>query len=213
MGMPKIELEILDRGDVFNNIIGSIALQEAALSHLLNAGGEKLQTAVKLADPTKTANNPISIDDLLNVNEVIGAFVSRLTDFEKSLQSKLAGILDYVKADEKLQPSVEFAFYNYEKVNGANTTNPVAGAVWSATGRQPLPNGEYVNVYQTAASDTKGAVLFSLPPGDYILRQISVPDGYKLPDEDLNLAVGSSAQGTTIDGEPALTNPQYNVVV
>ena len=56
---------------------------EAALAHILNAEGEKLQKAVKLAD---------NVCDLLEVDKAVNKTVSRITFLEQTLLAKLETI-------------------------------------------------------------------------------------------------------------------------
>ena len=91
MSMPEIE---------------SIALMETALSHILNAEGEKIQAAVgtldkdgKKTDPTPTP----SIPDLIKVNNSVEEVVSTITLLEAFLRKKLALALD-VDCKDKDKP-------------------------------------------------------------------------------------------------------------
>lgn len=52
MGMPVITASATTRTQAITDIIQSIALQETALSHILNAEGEKIQKMVALPDVT-----------------------------------------------------------------------------------------------------------------------------------------------------------------
>ncbi|MEG1527869.1 MAG: carboxypeptidase-like regulatory domain-containing protein [Clostridia bacterium] len=63
-----------------NNIIESIALEETALSHILNAEGEKIQKALEKAT---------SIDELLRVNGSVQCTITDITHLECILYDKL----------------------------------------------------------------------------------------------------------------------------
>ena len=52
MGMPVITPSSTTRSQAVTDIIESVALQETALSHILNAEGEKIQKMVALPDVT-----------------------------------------------------------------------------------------------------------------------------------------------------------------
>lgn len=77
-------MEIIDRCqscDTSNcSIIESIALIEAALSHILNAEGEKIQKAVLMADDTS---------ELLKVNDSVNQVIRNITFLEYILYNKL----------------------------------------------------------------------------------------------------------------------------
>jgi hypothetical protein len=58
----------------------SIALQEAGLAHILNAEGEKIQRAAKIAR---------RVDELLEVNRSVIDTINSVTQLEFTLVSKL----------------------------------------------------------------------------------------------------------------------------
>lgn len=62
------------------DLIESIALVETALSHILNAEGEKLQKAIEIAD---------NICDLLEVNRSVNRTITNVTQLEHLLYAKL----------------------------------------------------------------------------------------------------------------------------
>lgn len=69
-------------------ILHSIALEEAALAHILNAEGEKLQKAVALDS---------SVEQLLCVNESIKQTITQVSILEGQLYSKLESIVTRCK--------------------------------------------------------------------------------------------------------------------
>ncbi|MDR1570747.1 MAG: hypothetical protein LBS72_09715, partial [Oscillospiraceae bacterium] len=106
MGMPIINLDYIDRDDALNSIIASIALQEAALAHILNADGEKLQAAVKLASSTMMSESyPVTLSDLIDVNESVNDLVETVADIEGVLREKLTSVLSYIQTEEELFPN------------------------------------------------------------------------------------------------------------
>lgn len=66
-----------------NEVIHSIALEEAGIAHILNAEGEKLQKAVA---------SDISIEELLMVNESVRKTITQITLLEGQLYSKLESL-------------------------------------------------------------------------------------------------------------------------
>lgn len=66
-----------------NEVIHSIALEEAAIAHILNAEGEKIQKAVA---------SDISLNDLLAVNESVRKTITQITLLEGQLYSKLESL-------------------------------------------------------------------------------------------------------------------------
>ncbi|RTE00423.1 hypothetical protein EJQ19_31400 [Paenibacillus whitsoniae] len=92
MSMPTIPPEnnrpSLD--EVFIDLLKSIALEETAISHLLNAEAEKMQAFVgkELDFPTCPSN-----EDIINFNETVSQFVDVLVMKEWLLLRKLENIL------------------------------------------------------------------------------------------------------------------------
>lgn len=85
MGMPKIEPTHIEEGCALTAILQSIALQEAALAHILNAEGEKIQKAVC---------NAKCIEELLAVNESVALTVERIAGLENALRDKTVAVLE-----------------------------------------------------------------------------------------------------------------------
>ena len=82
MGMPEIRSSNVSRSQAITDILQSIALEEAALAHILNAEGEKLQCAV--------AMECITAEKLIEVNETVRRTMEPAAKFEQALQAKLA---------------------------------------------------------------------------------------------------------------------------
>ena len=82
MGMPVITHSTTTRSQAVTDIIESVALQETALSHILNAEGEKIQKVVAMSDVTPEV--------LMAVNKPVESMVGAVSRLEMILQSKLA---------------------------------------------------------------------------------------------------------------------------
>lgn len=82
MGMPIITPSTVTRCQAITDIIESVALEQTALAHILNAEGEKIQ---KVAALTSTATP----DQLLEINNSAKMMVKSITMLEIVLQSKL----------------------------------------------------------------------------------------------------------------------------
>lgn len=80
MSMPKIECTDINKCCAASSLLQSIALEETAISHILNAEGEKLQKAISLDCDQK---------DLLKVNKSVEDMVEKITSLEMVLKSKL----------------------------------------------------------------------------------------------------------------------------
>ena len=81
MGLPIIKGSDTTRTQAITDILQSIALEEAALAHILNAEGEKLQKAV--------AMECITIDKLIEINQTVQNTVEAAALFEQALQAKI----------------------------------------------------------------------------------------------------------------------------
>ena len=80
MGMPIITPSEVTRCEAVTDIIESVALEQAALAHILNAEGEKLQAIIAMEN---------SEESLLNVNKSVRDMVNTVAKLEFILQSKL----------------------------------------------------------------------------------------------------------------------------
>ncbi len=97
MSMPKIDCYDVDKCCAAASLLQSIALEEAAISHILNAEGEKLQKMIAM--PT------CSPKDLLEANKSVENLVEKLTALEMVLQAKLELILPLLECCDKPKKS------------------------------------------------------------------------------------------------------------
>ena len=93
MSMFTVEADPAARDQAVTDLIESVALAEAALSHILNAEGEKLQAALAMED--------IDTQKLLCVNKSIQSMVDEITRLELVLQTKLKLVACNICPDEK----------------------------------------------------------------------------------------------------------------
>lgn len=81
MGMPIIKPGTITRGDAIGNIIESVAIEESAFAHIINAESEKIMAVVN--------NSNASAEDLLVVNASVKNMISSISRLEMQLQDKL----------------------------------------------------------------------------------------------------------------------------
>ena len=81
MGMPIITPGTGTRNQAITDLIQSVALQEAALSHMLNAEGEKMQAIIGMPDVTS--------EKLMEMNDSVNKLINAATRLEMLLLSKL----------------------------------------------------------------------------------------------------------------------------
>ena len=85
MSMPVITASTTTRDQAVTDLIQSIALEETALSHILNAEGEKIQKVIAYQDVTPEL--------LLATNKSVESMVNAVARLEMILQSKLTTLM------------------------------------------------------------------------------------------------------------------------
>lgn len=85
MGMPVITQSEGTRVQAVTDIITSVALEQAAISHILNAGGEEIQLAV-----AESSTN----EELIALNSSIMGLITTSTALEEVLLEKLQTVLE-----------------------------------------------------------------------------------------------------------------------
>lgn len=96
MGMPVITPSTTTRAQAVTDIIESVALEETALSHILNAEGEKIQKMVAMPDATPEV--------LLATNKSVESMVNAVSRLEMILQSKLSAFDGCLCEDGAAEP-------------------------------------------------------------------------------------------------------------
>jgi len=103
--MPRIEVPDVSEENALANIIVSIALEEAALAHIINAEGEKIQRVVGTFTP-EGATGPLpllappSVEDMQAINTAVGGMVETISSIERSLHNKLRTVLAVIEVPE-----------------------------------------------------------------------------------------------------------------
>lgn len=95
MSMPVITASTTTRDQAVTDLIQSIALEETALSHILNAEGEKIQKVIAYQDVTPEL--------LLATNKSVESMVNAVARLEMILQSKLTTFNDCLCPPERIQ--------------------------------------------------------------------------------------------------------------
>lgn len=81
MGMPIITGSGITRQAAITDLVESVALEQAALAHILNAEGKKIQKAVE--------GSVVASETMLKTNKSVKAMVDAVTKLEIVLQLKL----------------------------------------------------------------------------------------------------------------------------
>lgn len=92
MSLPKFpDSAPIKREDAVNQIISSIAMEELAISHIINAEGEKLQYILGTLDGA-TKPQP-TIEQILEINESVRSVLQSAAENQTLLRSKLQSVL------------------------------------------------------------------------------------------------------------------------
>ena len=96
MSMPAFPAEVPDVGreESLNQIIASIALEELALSHVINAEGEKIQFALgTLIVPDRGLSGGVTIDMLVELDNSVARVLQATAANMAALADKLEAAL------------------------------------------------------------------------------------------------------------------------
>ncbi len=93
MTMPVIVASGITATQAIADLLESIALQEAGLAHIINAEGEKIQTALDVAD--------VTIADLISVNQSVADALTKVIKLEMVLEFKLEEVSRLIPATDE----------------------------------------------------------------------------------------------------------------
>ena len=100
--IPDINADInIDRADVVNSLLASIAFEELGLAHVINAEAEKIQFVIGTL-PGQTPSEPLTINNLLNINKSVDQILRTVIKNQMLLQFKLEDLLEMPPAPEPL---------------------------------------------------------------------------------------------------------------
>lgn len=186
MSMPKIISSSIERKQAISDIIESVALEETALSHILNAEGEKIQAIVN--------DENSSVEDMLLVNNSVKKMVQSISKLELLLTGKLSTFQNALLLENRYG----FSFTKKDSETG----KWIKGAIFELKS-----NGVSVAVSE---SNEYGTVKFSgLALGEYTLEEIKPADKY-LTNTDIYQVIIKSEFDITIDGVPSGLFIVYN---
>lgn len=83
----------LTREGVINQVISSIAMEELGLSHIINAEGEKIQYVLGTLSGSSGPAEPVTIDNILEINKSVRETLDSATQNQMFLKSKLSTVL------------------------------------------------------------------------------------------------------------------------
>jgi len=120
MSVPKFQTGVnITRDEAINQILASIAIEELALSHILNAEGEKLQYILGTLEGS-IPPEPATIDQVLQANDSVQSLLEAATYQQMFLKGKMS---DALNAASKIgpMPDITIGANGNWFVNGADT--------------------------------------------------------------------------------------------
>jgi len=102
--MPKFpDVPDLTLEDAISQIISSIAMEELALSHIINAEGEKIQYVLGTLERRGAIPTDITLKDLLKVNESVKDMLGAVSMNQMFLLGKLSAAINALAKSESIQ--------------------------------------------------------------------------------------------------------------
>ncbi|MCL2300333.1 MAG: prealbumin-like fold domain-containing protein, partial [Firmicutes bacterium] len=161
MSMPVIDLEDIEPREALAAIMASIALQEAAVAHVLNAEGEKIQAVVNLEDAT--------LEELQGINESVSGLVDSVSSLAGEIQRKLRTAMEALYPGELPEIAATLTVRIIDE--GGNPVN-AAGAEFT------LISNTNPAVQFTSFPVGSAVRVNNVPPGLYTLQQTNPADGH-----------------------------------
>jgi len=195
MSMPEIDLEDIPPRDALAAIIASIALQEAAVAHVLNAEGEKIQAVVGLDDAT--------LADLQGINDSVGDLVGSVSNLSGEISRKLRTAMEALFPGQL--PEVT-ATLTIRIVDENDIPISAAGAEFILIDNDTLD--EFTDFFVVGSA----VRINNIPPGVYTLQQTSPANNHFI-DPDPHTVEVLSDGSIRFDGAdasihiPTITNP------
>jgi hypothetical protein len=193
--MPAIDLDEIEPRDALAAIMASIALQEAAVAHVLNAEGEKIQAVVGLTGA--------SLADLQGINDSVGGLVDSVSSLAGEMQRKLRTAMEALYPGQLPEVTATLTVRIVDEEN--NPVNAAGAAFVLISNADPevqfnsFPVGSAVRIND-------------IPPGLYTLQQTSPADGHYIDPNPHTVEVLSDGS-IRFDGAnagihpPTVTNP------
>ena len=97
MSVPQFPKKgsMMTRDEAINAILISIANEEMALAHIMNAESEKIRYAINCAK--EKGCGEVELQEILAVNESVARLIEKIIDLETILKNKLAIVSEHMK--------------------------------------------------------------------------------------------------------------------
>ena len=101
MSMPQFpcKKDILTREEAIDSILTSISMEEAALSHIINAEGEKIQYILQQVESSACCN---ATQKVLEVNESVTSLLEQITDIQLLLKNKMRLLAKFLPSESDI---------------------------------------------------------------------------------------------------------------
>ena len=145
--IPDVDATVsLSTEDSVNLLLASVAFEELALAHLINAEAEKLQFVLGTIEDQVPLETPPTLDDLLLVNRSIDQTLRDIIKKEMLLEFKLEDVLTI---------STTTTTTSTTTTTTTTTAEPVeAGSAWSVGTNFGTGNAQYTSIGAEEASRT-----------------------------------------------------------
>lgn len=167
-------------------LLASIAFEELALAHIMNADAEKLQFAVGTLDTETTLATPVTVSNLLDVNKSVQRTLRDVIKKEMLLEFKFENILDLIDTFPPACTPSTGTFSNNTPLNVSTEATPLYPSPILVSGLQGLVSKVTVRV--NGLTDT-GSIA---PTGIGHLRVLVVA-----PNGSAVLVVSEAGDGST----------------
>ena len=189
MSMPTIDLEEIEPRDALAAIMASIALQEAAVAHVLNAEGEKIQAVVGMTGAT--------LGELQGINASVSDLVDSVSSLAGEIQRKLRTAMEALYPGELPEAA---ATLTVRLIDGGGLPVNAAGAEFTLiSNANPAVQFESFSVGSAVRIN-------NIPPGLYTLQQTEPADGH-LIDPNPHCVEVLSDGSIRFDGADASIHP------
>ena len=116
---------ILTREEAINAILTSIAMEETALSHIINAEGEKIQYAIQCIDCNQCC---VAMQMILDVNRSVTSLIEQINDMQLLMKNKMRLAVNFLPQELNEGPCVPCFPTRPEKPCTNPCQNPCSGA-------------------------------------------------------------------------------------
>jgi len=103
--IPDVKPDInIDRDKAIDLLIASVAFEELALAHIVNAEAEKIQFVLgTLKESKHEPEEPPTLDELLEINEAVGRMLKKVIEKEIILSFMLEDAIELLKMKDEPQ--------------------------------------------------------------------------------------------------------------